>query len=146
MDAQTPTALAPTNAMVQAAESNTLDQLAHFLTNNFRPLPTTTSTPINIPAFTSELEPHPDQQFVSNSIFNLKNGFDIGYNGPQFAYSASNLSSANSHPRVLTNCIITELHAEHMVGTFSSLPFPIFHTSTPLPLEPFQKRTRLPSA
>ena len=127
--AQTPTAPAPTNVIAQAAEDYTQAQLAHLLNQNYRPLPAAPSTPINIASFAAELVSHPNQEFVSNLIYNLQHGFDIGYTGPQFTSSTSNLSSASSHPHILTNCIITELQAGHMAGPFLHQPLANFRTS-----------------
>ena len=52
------------------------------------------TTPMNVQAFAEELTSHPDKSFVSKLLTDLREGFRIGYAGPQFSGEAPNQKSA----------------------------------------------------
>ena len=64
-------------------------------------VPTLPSTPINIDAFEEELRSHPNREFVSTLLTNLREGFRIGYCGPEFSAECPNLKSVEEHPDVM---------------------------------------------
>ena len=53
----------------------------------------------------------------------------VGYTGPQFAYTASNLQSAFSQPSILDNALVTECSLNRVLGPFDSPPLPNFRCS-----------------
>ena len=92
-------------------------------------------TPINVDLLESYLEGHPDKHFVATLCSGLREGFRIGYHGPRNQTSYPNLRSANLHPDILEQNLLTEVLNGHTVGPFSTPPFPNFRIS-PLGLVP----------
>ena len=54
----------------------------------------------------------------------IRQGCDIGYSGPQFAHTATNLQSAFSQPSVLDHALASECSFNHVLGPFDSPPLP----------------------
>ena len=69
-----------------------------------------------------ELVSHPDKGFVSNLVANIKNGCDIGYQGPQFSHTACNLSTASTHAHIVTQFLTKECRAGRMAGPYHQPP------------------------
>ena len=67
--------------------------------------------------------------FVEQLLSDIRHGCDIGYTGPQFAYTASNLQSAFSQPSILDNALVTECSLNRVLGPFDSPPLPNFRYS-----------------
>ena len=76
-----------------------------------------------------ELRDHHDKTFVEQLLSDIRHGCDIGYTGPQFAYTASNLQSAFSQPSILDNALVTECSLNRVLGPFDSPPLPNFRCS-----------------
>ena len=92
-------------------------------------------TPINVDLLESYLEGHPDKHFVATLCSGLREGFRIGYHGPRNQTSYPNLRSANLHPDILEQNLLTEVLNGHTVGPFCTPPFSNFRIS-PLGLVP----------
>ena len=77
----------------------------------------------------SYIRDHLDKTFVEQLLSDIRHGCDIGYTGPQFAYTASNLQSAFSQPSILDNALVTECSLNRVLGPFDSPPLPNFRCS-----------------
>ena len=73
-------------------------------------------------------EGHPDPHFVTSLCLGLREGFWIGYSGPQ-------THSANLQPDILEQNLLTEVLNGHTAGPFPFPPFRHFRIS-PLGLVP----------
>ena len=101
---------------------------ASIFHNQFNPLPAAAPTPINIEQLQYELTYY--QPTLKNKLLaSLKEGFDIGYKGPQFSLLTQNLKSASQYPIPLRDNIVSELIAKRIAGPFSEPPLPFFRTS-----------------
>lgn len=74
----------------------------------------------------AELVIHPDRTFVHQLIHDLQYGCTIGYTWLQFSHYSNNLPSSFQHPSTLDDNITTECNAGHILGPFSTSPFPNF--------------------
>lgn len=92
-------------------------------------------TPVNVDILESYLEGHPDPQFVNCFCSGLREGFHIGYSGPRTHSFYPNLRSANLHPDILEQNLLTEVLNGQSAGPFLSPPFINFPIS-PLGLVP----------
>ena len=86
-------------------------------------------TPIRPLILEWELRDHHDKTFVEQLLSDFRHGCNIGYTGPQFAYTASNLQSAFSQPSILDNALVTECTLNRVLGPFDSPPLPNFRCS-----------------
>ena len=86
-------------------------------------------TPLRPLEFERELRTHPDKDFVDQLVHNLTLGCNIGYQGPQFPYTARNLQSAWISPEVVDNTIHSEKQAGRLEGPFPTPPLPNFRAS-----------------
>ena len=86
-------------------------------------------TPIRSFVLERELSNHPDKAFVRQLTHDLQHGCAIGYNGPQFANSAKNLSSAYQQPEVIDATLQRECEAGRILGPFPTPPLSNFRTS-----------------
>ena len=86
-------------------------------------------TPIRPLILEWELRDHHDKTFVEQLLSDIRHGCDIGFTGPQFAYTASNLQSAFSQPSILDNALVTECSLNRVLGPFDSPPLPNFRCS-----------------
>ena len=101
---------------------------AAILFQNFNPLPDLSPTPINIKQLQCELFGY--QPLLKSSLLaSLHNGFDIGYQGPQFSLISKNLKSASQHPKTLCDNILSELMAKRVAGPYPAPPLKNFRTS-----------------
>ena len=116
----------PTNA----ANVKDTTQLSHAKTleNEFYALPQKAPTPVNIENLELELKRYTVHLKVI-LISALKDGFNIGYKGPEFQSLTKNLKSASSHPGVLFDNILAELKEKRVSGPFAVPPLPNFCTS-----------------
>ena len=64
----------------------------------------------------AHLSTHPDQVFASTLVRNLKEGFRVGYAGPEFSSESPNLISAYEHPDNLSACLAKEIEPGHNSG------------------------------
>ena len=73
-----------------------------------------------------ECEPqnHPNKAFVKQLLSDIRHECDIGYSGPQFAHTATNLQSAFPQPSVLDDATASECSFNRVLGPFDSLPLP----------------------
>ena len=62
-------------------------------------------------------------QFVNFLCSGLRDGFHIGYSGPRTHSFYPNLRSANLHPDILEQNLLTEVLNGHTAGPFLSPPF-----------------------
>jgi len=101
---------------------------AAILFQHFNPLPDLSPTPINKKQLQFELFGY--QPLLKSSLLAfLHNGFDIGYQGPQFSLISKNLKSASQHPKTLCDNILSELMAKRVAGTYPAPPLQNFRTS-----------------
>ena len=96
--------------------------------SEFNTLPQKAPTPLNIKDLEQQLQLY-SVNLKENLVSALKNGFNIGYKGPEFQSLSKNLKSASSHPEVLFDNILSELKAKRVVGPFFVPPLPNFRTS-----------------
>ena len=83
-------------------------------------------TPVNVELLESYLEGHPDPHFVTSLCSGLQEGFRIGYSGPQTHSFYPNLRSANLHPDILEQNLLTEVLNGYTAGPFPSPLLNIF--------------------
>ena len=86
-------------------------------------------TPLNANIFRTELENHPDQDFVKYIISGISNGFDIGFQGPDSSYIARNMKSIKEHPDIIEKYVNEEVSAGRILGPFSFPPLSNFRCS-----------------
>ena len=98
-------------------------------------------TPVNVELLESYLEGHPDPHFVNSLCSGLREGFRIGYSGPRTHSFYPNLRSANLHPDILEQNLLTEVLNGHTAGPFPFPPFTHFRIS-PLGLVPKKHSTK----
>lgn len=84
---------------------------------------------MNVPGLAKELKFYPDKHFVEFILSGFRNGFSIGYSGPEFCNTAFNLKSAETHVQPITDSILSELQAHRIAGPFYTAPFENFRTS-----------------
>ena len=95
-------------------------------------------TPLDADAFEEELGEHPNRSFVSYVVLGIREGFDVGFTGPQQCTFSDNLKSSINHPQVVEKYLEEELKASRISGPFDSHPFPFFRCS-PLGVVPKKK-------
>lgn len=81
------------------------------------------SSPVNISLLEGELREHPDKGFVQFVSEGFREGFDIGYFGPERARISRNLQSAYKNPGVVDEYLRVEIEKGRIVGPFSTPPF-----------------------
>ena len=96
------------------------------------------STPIDIDALERELTTHPDPVFASTLVRNLREGFHMGYAGPEFSSESPNLISAYEHPDIVSAYLDKEIELEQISGPYPTPPFPNFRCN---PLGVVPKKT-----
>ena len=95
-------------------------------------------TKIDTDAFEEELRSHPNREFVSTLITNLREGFRVGYFGPEFSVECPNLKSVEEHPDVMAAHLEKEVKIGHISGPYLTPPFPNFRCN---PLGVVPKKT-----
>ena len=68
-----------------------------------------------------ELSFYPDKVFVRQLVHNLQHGCSVGYTGPQFAYLASNLSTAYQQLDVIGATLQREREAGWILRPFTQV-------------------------
>lgn len=133
--AQSPTATKPT--LQPPTQVTALARLQSQVITNVDDFLSTLKprTPVNVELLESYLEGHPDPHFVTSLCSGLREGFRIGHSGPRTPSFYPNLRSANLHPDILEQNLLTEVLNGHTAGPFPSPPFKHFHIS-PLGLVP----------
>ena len=81
-------------------------------------------TPLRPLQLERELSFHPDKDFVSQLIHNIRHGCCIGYEGPHFPHIARHLPSARAHPHIISEALAKECQAGRMAGSYSAPPLP----------------------
>ena len=81
-------------------------------------------TPIRPLVLQRELASHPDKGFVNQLLHNITHGCNIGYEGPHFTLTAKHLSTAYSHPHVISDTLAKECAAGRMAGPYDHPPLP----------------------
>ena len=89
------------------------------------------STPLAADAWAAALHNHPDTAFAAYIINGLQQGFRVGFNRASPLKAATkNMSSALSHPSVISDYLAKELSLGRLLGPFSGLSqFPGLHVS-----------------
>ena len=75
------------------------------------------------------LTDHPDQALVKYIVSGLRDGFDIGFTGPETQSLPKNLKSAQDNKDAIQKAINKEISRGHTAGPFPEPPFPITHCS-----------------
>ena len=101
-------------------------------------VPNLPSTPIDIDALEGELNTHPDQVFAATLVRNLREGFHIGYAGPEFSLEFLNLILAYEHPDIVSAYLDKEIALGLISGPYPIPPFPNFRCN---PLGVVPKKT-----
>ena len=116
-----------TRIPVQSAPALTPKYTAHQgHVDNFRPLPTTINSPINIEFLATCLLNYPNRNLANYLLNGFLYGFDIGYSGPVSSCRPQNLLSARNNPQVINTSINTEIQRGHTSGPFMVPPvFPL---------------------
>ena len=73
-------------------------------------------------AFERELAEHPDRTFANHVVSGIRDGFSLGYEGPQFDCFSGNMSSSKEHPGVVADYLETELGKGRVLGPFKEPP------------------------
>ena len=105
------------------------DQLVKTINQHFNPLPEVVPTPVNFVELEKELLHFPDKVFARDLIDSFKQGFSIGYDGPQFNHISRNLKSYFTNLQAATENIVVELREKRVAGPFLSPPLNNFRTS-----------------
>ena len=85
------------------------------------------STPIDIEALATELELHPERDFVDYLTNGLRYGFDTGLQSrPQVSFICKNLLTAQKDPAAVRELIQTELNKGFLLGPFEQIPYHIY--------------------
>ena len=142
--AQLPTAMKPTLqpltpvTSLARLQSQVITNVDDFL-STLKP-----HTPVNVELLESYLEGHPDPHLLTLLCSGLWEGFQIGQSGPWTHSFYPDLRSANLHPDILEQNLLTEVLNGHTAGPSPSPPpFKHFHIS-PLGLVP--KNTQINGA
>ena len=81
-------------------------------------------TPLRPLTLECELCHHPDKAFVQLLLSDIRQGCNIGYMGPHFAYTAHNLQSAFVNPSILDDALHSECTQTRILGPFNAPPLP----------------------
>ena len=98
-------------------------------------------SPLSWSSFERELASHPDRNFVQHVVSGIKDGFSIGFEGPQVAHSAGNMSSVKEHPEVVEEYLDTEVALGRVLGPFERPPLPDFRCS-PIGVVPKKEKNK----
>lgn len=93
----------------------------HLLARNRTPH---VSTPINVDRLAKELSSHPNRNFVTSLIHDLRFGTHVGYSGPEKPRVSRNLVSATQHPDVVSTNLTKEVSLGRVAGPFDHPPLP----------------------
>ena len=104
-------------------------QLVKTIKQYFNPLPHLAPTPVNVVELEKELLHFPDKAFARDLINSFKQGFAIGYDGPQFNLISKNLKSYFANLQAATENIVAELKEKRVAGPFAAPPLDNFRTS-----------------
>jgi len=80
-------------------------------------------TPLRPLEFERELADHPDKAFTKQLLRDIREGFDIGYQGARYPLTTPNLPSAYRHPEVIDAALLKECEEGRMAGPYSTKPF-----------------------
>ena len=80
-------------------------------------------TPLDVKQFELELKNHPNRSFVTKLLAGIREGFDIGYTGPELERASCNLKSARDHHEVVATYLAKECQLGRVGGAFTSPPF-----------------------
>ena len=84
---------------------------------------------MNVQAFAEELTSHPDRFFALKLLTDLRDGFRIGYTGPQISGEAPDLRSAQEYPEVVSTSLHDEVWLGHIAEPYSEPPLPNFRVN-----------------
>ena len=129
MPTNAPTVVANLPTPVSNARETIQPYFVQTLKGNFNGLPAIAPSLVNLVNLEHELKYYPDRYVVDNIFQSLRKGFNIDYSGPEFSFTAQNLSSANTSPNVLFDNILAELQERRVAGPFVHPPLPNFRTS-----------------
>ena len=113
-----PTVVANSPTPVSNARETIQPYFVQTLERNFNGLPAIAPSPVNLCNLEYEVKQYPDRYIVDNILQSFRKGFNIGYSGPEFSFTARNSSSANVYPEVLFDNILTELQERRVAGPF----------------------------
>ena len=82
------------------------------------------TTPINVDRLEQELQGHPNHTFVQSLVASLREGFHIGYKGPEKSRVSRNLKSAKDNPDVVYKFLDKETLLGRVGGPFDHPPLP----------------------
>ena len=88
------------------------------------PIKDKATTPINVDRVEQELQGHPNQVFVQSLVTGLREGFHIGYKGPEKSRVSQNLKSAQENPDMADKYLDKETLLGQVGGAFENPPFP----------------------
>ena len=83
-------------------------------------------TPVFVDILEQELVGHPSPDFVSYLLSGLREGFDIGYYGPEGGRISRNLLSAEQNPDLVDKYLQEEVKAGRICGPFDKPPLSNF--------------------
>jgi hypothetical protein len=66
---------------------------------------------------------------VHHVVSGIRDGFSLGFEGPQVSYTVGNMSSTKEHPEVVKEYLDTEVTLGRVLGPFENPPFPDFRCS-----------------
>ena len=81
--------------------------------------------PLQADQFAYELKNPHNQPMVANLLKGIREGFEIGYDGPEISREISDLKSARDHPEVVLGYLGKECQRGRIGGPFEEPPFPI---------------------
>ena len=93
-------------------------------------LPGKAFTPLIPDRFAHMLRNYPDTEFAKYFVHGLRNGFRLGYTGPQFERVTPNARTARDYPHIVREYVAKEVASKHTIGPFDRPPFPNFVCSS----------------
>ena len=74
--------------------------------------------------FACGLKNHPKQPVVANLLMGIREGFQIGYDGPEMSRESPNLTSARDQPEVVSGSLAKKCQLGRVGGPFEEPTFP----------------------
>ena len=97
------------------------------------------TTPINVERLEQELQGHPNHTFIQSLIAGLREGFHIGYKGPEKSRVSWNFKSAKDNPDVVDKFLDKETLLGRVGAPLTTLPCLTCNVTS---LESFPRKTQ----
>lgn len=95
-------------------------------------------TPINVAQLKSELKSYPNKKVAEELSHGFESGFPLHYTGPRMPMESKNLKSANDHPEIVQQKLLSEINLGRVAGPFQDKPISTLRIS---PIGLVEKKT-----